>query len=155
MPATTPRNDAETVSPFANNKKAPVSNVTTSEPVPSSQLTNQSPSQRLWGTFLEHNTPASVFSTRDEEPDWKSAAARAMSAFEKGAEKKTKKDSKKDKVKFVMGEYKRGKLHSGSKDGPKVKNRKQAIAIALSEAEKKAAYEEGFLQKLAEVGLIQ
>jgi hypothetical protein len=33
-----------------------------------------------------------------------------------------------------MHEYKEGKLHSGSKKGPKVKSRKQAIAIALSEA---------------------
>jgi hypothetical protein len=44
---------------------------------------------------------------------------------------------KKDKVHKVMGEYKRGKLHSGSKSGPKVKSRKQAIAIAMSEARKK------------------
>lgn len=41
---------------------------------------------------------------------------------------------KKDKVSKVMHEYKEGKLHSGSKKGPKVKSRKQAIAIALSEA---------------------
>lgn len=33
----------------------------------------------------------------------------------------------------VMDEYKHGKLHSGSKKGPVVKNRKQAIAIGLSE----------------------
>jgi hypothetical protein len=38
------------------------------------------------------------------------------------------------KVKKVMHEYKEGELHSGSKRGPKVKSRKQAIAIALSEA---------------------
>jgi hypothetical protein len=38
------------------------------------------------------------------------------------------------KVGKVMGEYKAGKLHSGSKEGPKVRNRKQAVAIALSEA---------------------
>ena len=38
------------------------------------------------------------------------------------------------KVGKVMGEYKRGKLHSGSKRGPKVKSRKQAVAIALNEA---------------------
>jgi len=38
------------------------------------------------------------------------------------------------KVGKVMGEYKRGTLHSGSKKGKKVTNRKQAIAIALSEA---------------------
>lgn len=38
------------------------------------------------------------------------------------------------KVEKVMREFKKGKLHSGSSEGPKVKNRKQAIAIALSEA---------------------
>lgn len=39
-----------------------------------------------------------------------------------------------EKVHVVMGEFKRGTLHSGS--GGKVKSRKQAIAIALSEARK-------------------
>ena len=38
-----------------------------------------------------------------------------------------------DKVKKVMGEFKRGTLHTGSARGPKVKSRKQAVAIALSE----------------------
>lgn len=38
------------------------------------------------------------------------------------------------KVGKVMGEYKEGKLHSGSKKGPEVTNRKQAVAIALNEA---------------------
>lgn len=42
----------------------------------------------------------------------------------------------KDKVRKVMHEFKTGALHSGSKRGPKVKSRKQAIAIALSEARK-------------------
>ena len=37
------------------------------------------------------------------------------------------------KVAKVMGEYKRGTLHSG-KGGPAVKSRKQAVAIAMSEA---------------------
>jgi len=37
------------------------------------------------------------------------------------------------KVGKVMGEFKSGELHSGSKSGPVVKNRKQAIAIGLSE----------------------
>lgn len=40
------------------------------------------------------------------------------------------------KVKKVMEEFKEGELHSGSKKGPMVKNRKQAIAIGLSEARK-------------------
>jgi len=38
------------------------------------------------------------------------------------------------KIRKVLHEYKTGSLHSGSKKGPVVKNRKQAIAIALSEA---------------------
>jgi hypothetical protein len=38
------------------------------------------------------------------------------------------------KVGKVMKEYKAGKLHSGSKSGPAVTSRKQAIAIAMSEA---------------------
>ena len=41
------------------------------------------------------------------------------------------KAGKKAKVKKVMGEFKRGTLRSGSKRGPKVKKRKQAVAIAL------------------------
>lgn len=39
-------------------------------------------------------------------------------------------------MKATMHEFKEGKLHSGSKTGPKVKSRKQAIAIGLSEARK-------------------
>lgn len=41
----------------------------------------------------------------------------------------------KRKVGKVMREYKAGKLHSG-KGGPVVKSQKQAVAIALSEAER-------------------
>ncbi len=40
----------------------------------------------------------------------------------------------KGKVKKVMKKFGEGKLHSGSKKGPVVSNRKQAIAIGLSEA---------------------
>jgi hypothetical protein len=36
----------------------------------------------------------------------------------------------------VMSKFKAGKLHSGSKSGPQVKNRKQAVAIMLSEKRK-------------------
>lgn len=57
-------------------------------------------------------------------------------------QKKMKKHSakkKSSKVEKVMHEYKEGELHSGSKKGPKVKSRKQAIAIALSEARKSGA----------------
>lgn len=40
------------------------------------------------------------------------------------------------KVRKVLHEFKEGTLHSGSKKGPKVTSRKQAIAIAMSEAGK-------------------
>ncbi len=41
-----------------------------------------------------------------------------------------------DKVEKVMGEFKEGTLHSGSKEGPKVTDPAQAKAIAMSEARK-------------------
>ncbi len=44
------------------------------------------------------------------------------------------KAGKRRKVAAVMREASKGKLHSGSAKGPIVKNRKQAIAIALNEA---------------------
>lgn len=50
---------------------------------------------------------------------------------------KVKSPKGKAKVEKVMKEFKSGKLHSGSKHGPEVKNPKQAIAIALSEARRK------------------
>ena len=40
------------------------------------------------------------------------------------------------KIGKVMGEYKEGTLHSG-KNGPVVKNPKQAIAIAINESKKR------------------
>lgn len=43
----------------------------------------------------------------------------------------------KSKIKKVMTEFKEGKLHSGSKSGPMVKSKPQALAIALSESREK------------------
>lgn len=40
----------------------------------------------------------------------------------------------KKKIGKVMREFEKGALHSGSKRGPKVTSRKQAVAIAMSEA---------------------
>ena len=45
----------------------------------------------------------------------------------------------KGKVSKVMREFSAGKLHSGSKKGPTVTKKKQAVAIALSEARKSGA----------------
>ena len=49
------------------------------------------------------------------------------------------KAKRKSKIRKVLKEHKEGKLRSGSKKGPRVKSRKQAIAIALSESRKKRA----------------
>ena len=46
-------------------------------------------------------------------------------------------DKGKKGVEEVMHEYKHGGLHSGSKHGPKVHDRKQAVAIALNASRKK------------------
>jgi hypothetical protein len=50
-----------------------------------------------------------------------------------------KKSAKEKKVSKVIKEGYAGKLHSGSKKGPIVKNKKQMLAIALSEAKKEKA----------------
>ena len=47
--------------------------------------------------------------------------------------KPTTKKGKAEKVGKVMSEYKSGTLHSG-KGGPVVKSRRQAVAIAMSQA---------------------
>lgn len=57
---------------------------------------------------------------------------RSLSAKKK-SKPKTKK-AKEAKIEKVMEEYKEGELRSGSKKGPKVRKRKQALAIALNEA---------------------
>ena len=44
------------------------------------------------------------------------------------------KTKKRAKVKKVIKEYKSGKLRSGSKKGPVVKKKKQALAIAMAES---------------------
>jgi Family of unknown function (DUF6496) len=41
------------------------------------------------------------------------------------------------KMHKVMHEFKHHELHSGSKHGPEVKSRKQAIAIGMSEARRR------------------
>jgi hypothetical protein len=47
-----------------------------------------------------------------------------------------KKKPRSTKMAKTMGEFKEGKLRSGSKSGPKVKSKKQAVAIGLNQARK-------------------
>jgi len=53
-----------------------------------------------------------------------------------GAHRYHEKKKQSPKIHKVMHEFKHGELHSGSKKGPMVTSRKQAVAIALSEARK-------------------
>jgi len=43
---------------------------------------------------------------------------------------------RKSKMEKVLHEFKLGSLHSGSKKGPVVKSRKQAVAIAISQSKR-------------------
>lgn len=60
--------------------------------------------------------------------------AKVKKVVKKSAKKLSRKQE--DKVGQVMREFAEKKLHSSSKKGPKVKSRKQALAIALSEAKR-------------------
>jgi hypothetical protein len=53
---------------------------------------------------------------------------------------------------LVFSKWKAGKLHSGSKTGPKVKSHKQAIAIYLSEKRKEKAHGGKYPEKKADGG---
>jgi len=48
------------------------------------------------------------------------------------------------KIGKVLHEYKAWKLHSGSKKGPVVTSRKQALAIAMSEAKMPKPKKKGY-----------
>lgn len=56
----------------------------------------------------------------------------------------TRKKISMNKIEKVMKEFKSGKLHSGSKKGPEVRSRKQAVAIGMSEA-RKGSYEKALI----------
>ncbi len=59
------------------------------------------------------------------------------------------------KVAKVMGEFKKGDLHSGSASGPKVTSRKQATAIAMSEGRKAGAKMPQPVQKKSLGGILE
>ena len=67
------------------------------------------------------------------------AISRAQTSKQLTGGKRRRKAKRKSKIRKVLKEYKKGKLRSGSKKGPKVKSRKQALAIALSESRKRKA----------------
>lgn len=78
---------------------------------------------------LKHEKKESAKHEKAEHKKKKHVKKRAMK----------KKHAKPGHKKFekVMKEFKSGKLHSGSKKGPKVKSKSQALAIAYSEDRRK------------------
>jgi len=54
------------------------------------------------------------------------------------------KGAKAKKMAKVMGEFKKGSLHAGSKTGPVVRRRRQAIAIGLNQARKAMEKRRGY-----------
>jgi hypothetical protein len=73
-------------------------------------------------------------------PDRSEGLGMSQRMFKKGGKVKG------DKIAKVMREYKKGELHSGKK-GPVVKNPKQAMAIALSEAGRMKKADGGAVEK--------
>lgn len=73
---------------------------------------------------------------KKEHKDKKPLFKKDRAIFKKAEKIKKSNKKKESKVSKVMREYKEGSLHSGSKKGPQVRSRKQAVAIALSEARK-------------------
>ena len=76
-------------------------------------------------------------------------------AILKGFTDKPQKKQEGGKVEKVMGEFKRGTLHSGSSTGPQVTSREQAIAIAMSEAGKSKKMAHGGQVPESPVGFAQ
>lgn len=68
---------------------------------------------------------------------------KAPKKHEKAAKERKYSKKANEKVHKVIREFEEGKLHSGSKTGPKVKNLKQAVAIGISEARRKGLKTEG------------
>ena len=107
----------DNLSPFAKNKKKQMQQSGPAK-MRSTHVSTMPPAQNLFGRLIQTMNVANTQNVRDQNPGWDIYAAAKRAS----------------KVEKVMGEYKRGKLRSGSKTGPKVKSRDQAIAIALSEA---------------------
>jgi ribosomal protein L21E len=103
-------------------------------------VTDSSPSKKLPPEVSRNitplkpdkNAPESKMPNEDLSKEQPSEEGLQFRCGTKGKRKNMKKGGQ-AKVSKVMKEFGKGKLHSGKK-GPVVKSRKQAIAIALSEA---------------------
>jgi hypothetical protein len=108
------------------------------------EATRNARAQRQLKDFRDKAAEARWAASQARGSDWADKKSRAdiadeQEAFARRYAEKISSETgykKGGKVAKVMGEFGEGKLHSGSKKGPKVTNPKQAIAIALNEAGK-------------------
>lgn len=115
------------------------------------EATRNARAQRQLKDFRDKAAEARWAASQARGSDWADKKSRADTADEQEAFARKYADKtstetgykKGGKVAKVMHEFGKGKLHSGSKKGPKVTNPKQAIAIALSEAGKSKKAEGG------------
>lgn len=85
---------------------------------------------------LKHKKHEAKESKKHEKSEHKKRSSKKKHV-KKSAKKKLHVTPKREKkISKVMREFKGKKLHSSSKNGPLVKNKRQALAIALSEARK-------------------
>jgi hypothetical protein len=84
------------------------------------------------GPVLILDLEKSIAFTDVDPDDEAEELAKGLTAAEKKVKPWRNKKGQK-KIKTAFGDWKKGKMHSGSKKGPVVKDHKQAIAIALSQ----------------------
>ena len=87
-------------------------------------ILNPIPSE--WGRPVEFRGGTCTWEERASDPGYSIANTQAVHPMQHNPG-----------MEETMKEYKSGTLHSGSKTGPKVKSRAQAIAIGMSEMRKK------------------
>lgn len=80
--------------------------------------------------------------TKEQTPNRAAKSSLPAGTIKEAVMNKIMKKLKEGSMEDTMGEFKRGKLHSGSKTGPIVTDRDQAIAIGMNS--KKTVSEEGF-----------
>lgn len=84
----------------------------------------------------KRETPQKANIEGNESAKYEKLEKKSTKSLKQGGSEKELRAGHNTGVKDTMKEFKSGTLHSGSKTGPKVTNRKQAIAIGMSEDRK-------------------
>ena len=106
-------------------------------PLPRNEVTGKTLSSDPWSQYMQRF--AKGLKKHVKHARVKEAAMGRGSRMGKAVGMVKESESPKSKIEKTMHEFKTKTLHSGSKHGPQVKSRKQAVAIALSQARKAGA----------------